>query len=188
MNMETTLYDLICAYDFVDLEEVFVKLYNEDYIRNSVGYESVFELLKEIDDSTKLSDYLIHIREGEENKKKRPWHFVSGKRVEDDLYSDLSLTSWEEWLGMRISPETLLNHSGREIICYCLWEMTFYGYDEKQIDKKRKSLENEYSRNIESLMDELEDIDDDEEGKKILKELLKYEIESSSSEDDFYQD
>jgi hypothetical protein len=40
----------------------------------------------------------------------------------------LSLTSWEEWLGMEITPETLEYYTEIDIACHCLFEMTVYSW------------------------------------------------------------
>lgn len=52
---------------------------------------------------------------------------------------------WENWLGMGLAPETLENFSELEIIAHCLYEMTFCGYEQdeiqKQIDTINKTVE-----------------------------------------------
>ncbi|MCS6796219.1 MAG: hypothetical protein NZ516_09690 [Raineya sp.] len=42
----------------------------------------------------------------------------------------LEFTKWDKWLGMDLASETIENFSDLEIIAYCLYEMTFLGYDE----------------------------------------------------------
>ncbi|MFX1254338.1 MAG: DUF6557 family protein [Promethearchaeota archaeon] len=51
------------------------------------------------------------------------------------------LTRWEEWLGLEIHPDTLNNFDFIDIIVHCLWEMTFHGYNQFQIQKERRSQE-----------------------------------------------
>lgn len=44
-----------------------------------------------------------------------------------ELWS-LSTTDWEEWLGMDVQDDTGRGLSGPELICHCLYEMTFHGW------------------------------------------------------------
>jgi hypothetical protein len=86
-----------------------------------------------------------------------PWLVVSGRngrlqRDEPDFQASghgsdspfgrsevaygLSLVPWAEWLGMAIDIDTLARCSRDEVVAHCLWEMTWYGYDEDRIQKK----------------------------------------------------
>ena len=63
--------------------------------------------------------------------------------------------------------------------------MTFYGYNEKDIQKFINTLDSEISdrrfASAEAMMEELEDIEEEAESREILEKMLKNEIESSSS-------
>ena len=52
----------------------------------------------------------------------------------DGLYS-LTAMPWREWLGMEVDKETLENMSVADILGNCLYEMTWWGYDEEDIKK-----------------------------------------------------
>jgi hypothetical protein len=52
----------------------------------------------------------------------------------------LDLTSWEEWLGMSIAPETLETFQPGEIAAHCLWEMTWHGFDQGKTQAFREQL------------------------------------------------
>jgi len=137
--MNVTFYDLMGNFEYGDLEAPFTKLYGNDYTKNSVKLESVFEALKDEDEEVK------------------------------------------EWLNSAINPSMFVRYSNAEIICHFLWEITSLRYNRIEVSK---GLENEENRTIESLMEELQDIEEDRESQDLLKEILKYEIESTSSEDD----
>lgn len=53
----------------------------------------------------------------------------------------LDLVPWEEWLGMELDPSTLQAHSGSDIIAHCLWEMTFFGFDQATIQKHKEEID-----------------------------------------------
>jgi hypothetical protein len=167
--MELTLYDLIDTYEYDELHDVFKGCYDEHYKR--AGFEKVFNQLK---DSTEISlnDCKICISRIDDPN---PYDEVT-----DDKNQSLSYTSWSDWLGMNIDLETLKKYNSKEVICHCLWEMTSLGYDEEDIE--------EASRRVLSALanqNELDDLEEQEASKSILKKLLKHEIESSSSSEEF---
>ena len=59
-----------------------------------------------------------------------------------------SLTSapWREWLGMEVDEKTLRYMSVPDIIGNCIYEMTWWGYDEETI---RKNIEERFNRHEE---------------------------------------
>lgn len=69
----------------------------------------------------------------EDSKKEDAW--IQGYAIEYCLFN--------EWLGFGISEKLLTTYSEINIICHCLWEMTFVGFttEEKQeaIDKLEKA-------------------------------------------------
>ena len=95
--------------------------------------------------------------------------------------SDKSLQSW---LDVVLTDQVLSSWTSEEIIYNILGEIACskrsFRYN---IDSKFDDIRMEGTRTFDSLMDELEDIEDDKKGIELLKEILKYEIESSSSED-----
>jgi hypothetical protein len=109
---------------------------------------------------------------------------VSGKykhpKNEEEKFSQaIEFTAWSKWLGMDISEESLLHFSELEIISHCLYEMTFVGFEEEEIQEEFNTIENsiedyknmtneEKDANTTSLEDllkdfENEDIEDAEE-------------------------
>jgi hypothetical protein len=70
---------------------------------------------------------------------------VSGRRNEnkDQLLTEslaIEFVPWNKWLGMVISEDTLKNFNQLEIISHCLYEMTFAGYDEKEIQRQFSAI------------------------------------------------
>jgi hypothetical protein len=53
----------------------------------------------------------------------------------------LELVPWDEWLGMELNPSTIQVYSCSEIIAHCLWEMTFFGFEQATIEKEKKEID-----------------------------------------------
>lgn len=86
----------------------------------------------------------------------------SKKVISNGLTESLALefTPWDEWLGMNIDQSSLNDFSSYEIICHCLHEMTFMGFDQEEIknelDKIKDAMEDyknmtEEEKNINSI-------------------------------------
>ena len=59
----------------------------------------------------------------------------------------IEFTPWNKWLGMGIDPITAKTFSEPEIICHCLTEMTYAGFEERDIEiefAKLKSVVDDY--------------------------------------------
>ncbi len=65
---------------------------------------------------------------------------VSAQDLEDLEFYAIEFRPWEDWLGMEIDPETLKTISSLDIICHCLWEMTFIGYEQDEIQKQWQEI------------------------------------------------
>lgn len=83
---------------------------------------------------------------------------VSGRKLkpETNSISDsyaIEFVKWEKWLGMDLAPETLDNFSELEIIAHCLFEMTFCGYEQEEIQEQFDSI-NKTIDEYKSLTDE----------------------------------
>lgn len=97
---------------------------------------------------------------------------VSGFKDNDlkDTLTDghaIEFVPWKEWLGMTINKVTLAEFNELEIISHCLYEMTFIGYDEKEIQEQFSEINNS--------IDEYKNMTDEEKQKNTisLEEFLK---------------
>jgi len=52
----------------------------------------------------------------------------------------LDFTPWSEWLTLELDKQTLDNYSPGQILAECLWDMTFYGFTEPEINAKLQGL------------------------------------------------
>lgn len=65
----------------------------------------------------------------------------------------IEFTPWKEWLGMEIHPNSLADFSELEIIAHCLYEMTFVGFEEEDIQEELQHI-NQISEDYKNMSDE----------------------------------
>ena len=93
---------------------------------HSQVYATLLELPSEADDT------VVHIELKEEEDGVEDMDVYGIKPSSKDAWA-LELTRWELWLGMEIAPSTLQRYSLSEIVAHCLYEMSFCGYDQREI-------------------------------------------------------
>lgn len=52
----------------------------------------------------------------------------------------LDFTPWEEWLAMEVAKTSLEVFTEAKIVAHSLWEMTFHGFDEEQVQQTLAEL------------------------------------------------
>jgi hypothetical protein len=151
---------LLDKYTWDEIGPILVKLY-PDQEDNLADYRHVFETLRTIQPAE--TTMRIFIEEVWDEFTGKYYASVSGKdgtlrkdepseAVGDDALGDqevsyaIELTDWAEWLGMAIDAETLSSYSEVEIIAYCLWEMTFFGYSQADIQQAIDELGSSQNR------------------------------------------
>lgn len=132
------LKNLILETKWKNIEPIILKLYPE-YKNDIEGFEMVYLQLKEI--QPEESDYIINIEfttprfEGDE-----PYWDVSSIDKNDNKKYALDFVKWEIWLGSEIAKDVLNKFTNEEIISHCLFEMTFDGFSQNQIQEKKNEL------------------------------------------------
>ena len=131
------LKDLIAKYNFKDVRKRLAEIYPGQK-RSLPGYKDVFERLKrKRGRQSKLSISLKTVKErGEE-----PWVSITGIGKGKPFGFAIEFTPWTEWVGMRIEKKTLKLFSEIDILCHCLWEMTWSGFTEEKVQKEIRELE-----------------------------------------------
>ncbi|MAM29325.1 MAG: hypothetical protein CMC13_09905 [Flavobacteriaceae bacterium] len=135
-----TLKKLIQKHTWSNISSKFSEIYPEAG-KNLEGYKVVFEKLvmmkaKRIDMSIVLS---IEKDDNEE------YIDVSAQykypRNEEEKYlQGIELTPWRNWLGMGVNAKTLANFTEQEIIVHCIYEMSYVGFSEEDIQKIGRKL------------------------------------------------
>ena len=129
------LKDLIQNNSWKELELKFKGLYPED-IGNLEGFKKVYNALATLQPIK--TDFQIVL--SERNNDEETFINVNGKDKSGDNYG-LDFIKWEEWLEMEVDFQTLEDYENLDIVVHCLWEMTFHGYDQEQIQEKCNELE-----------------------------------------------
>lgn len=154
------LKSLIQTQDWSKISSKFLEIFPKEE-KNIKGYKSVYEQLLLM--SPEISDITIVIY----NEMDEGVEFIEAcglhnnpKNKEESYLQGIELTPWRKWLGMEISDESLEKFSEIEIIVYCLYEMTFWGFSEENIAHEIKEIEKN-SVNRESMTEKERDNFDD---------------------------
>lgn len=136
-----TFKELIESNTWPTISSLFLESYPQAE-KNMEGYKTVFEKLT-VMDSEKSDMSIIISKEKDGNEE---YIDVSGlynkpKNEEEHYSQGIEFTPWGKWLGMDISKESLAAFSEPEIIVHCLYEMTFVGFSEEDIQKRISRIE-----------------------------------------------
>ncbi len=66
---------------------------------------------------------------------------ISGYSEKEDLHFALGFTRWEEWVNAKIDIQDGLEVNPAELVAICLYEMTFYGFDQEDIKAELETFE-----------------------------------------------
>lgn len=166
--------DLIQTNNWLSVSITLTKLY-PDQSESLVAYENVYATLLQM--KTADSEIEIILKQCyDDETNEESYVDVSGiKKDNQNLQSAESLAiefvPWAEWLAMTVGSNTLKQFTELEIISHCLYEMTFMGYDEKEIQQQladinatAKEYENmspeerkNYSKSLDDFLKELDD-------------------------------
>ena len=139
--------DLIKSHHWLSVELTLLNLY-PDQKKIIDEYKRVFESLQIMQPAN--DEMLIVLTEYEcdtddENKAKSTYVDVSGRKLKPEPNSitesyAIEFVKWENWLGMKLAPETIVNFNELEIIAHCFYEMTFCGYEQEEIQEQLDSF------------------------------------------------
>ncbi len=143
-----SFHELIKSNEWLIIELTFSKLY-PDQQESIENYRLVYETLKFLEPKESGIDIILNPYDDDG---KRSLVDVYGRNPHpepEDINDVLALefTSWDKWLGMNIGTLALREFSEPEIICHCLNEMTYAGFEQEEIQAefdKLKSIVNEY--------------------------------------------
>ncbi|WP_026449583.1 DUF6557 family protein [Aequorivita capsosiphonis] len=142
-----TFKQLILSHFWTNISSIFIETYPEAE-KDLEGYKMVFEKLAMMDPEE--IDMSIVITNEKDDFDAEAYIDISGlynnpKNEEEHYSQGIEFTPWREWLGMDISEKSLSIFSEQEIIVHCLYEMTFVGFKEgdiqKVINRTQKNME-----------------------------------------------
>mgnify|MGYP003292791365 CR=1 FL=1 len=100
------------------------------------GYRALMNnLLGKKPEFSKYQISITHVSTDDEE-----YEHVSGVIPGDGQTYGIEFSSREQWLGMHLTEDTLQNYSAEDIIAHCLWEMTFFGFTDSEVQKKKDDL------------------------------------------------
>ena len=102
------------------------------------GYQIVFETLKLM--TPKDSDLTLHVVYDDSNSEDGGYDVYGTKADKPDERWGLLFVSWAEWLGMELAPATISTYSHSQIAALCLFEMTFFGFNEDKREQENQKL------------------------------------------------
>ncbi len=136
------LKSLVDKYQWRDIYRRMAKLYPTPK-KNLEGYKRVFKELQKINmlpqGKRKIlielqpcydqfdDTYFTNVHGVTPKKRGSTWAF--------DFYT------WDKWLGMEIYEATLIEYGEINVICHCLYDMTFWGFNQDDINKEFEGLD-----------------------------------------------
>jgi len=169
---------LIQSNSWLSVATILLKLYPDEE-KNISGYQKVFEQLLFMHPED--SEILIVVAHQKDDFDGEEYADVSGKYAnpkneEEEFLQAIEFTPWNKWLGMEISPENLLHFSELEIISHCLYEMTFAGFEEEEIQEELNSM-------AKSIEDYKNMTDEEKKANTTSLEHLMKDLESDETEE-----
>jgi hypothetical protein len=173
--------DLVKSHSWLSIEITLLNLYpdQEEIIEE---YKRIFDSLQILEPDNSEMLIVLTVFEcdtTEENEPATTYVDISGRKLFPEINSisdsyAIEFVKWEKWLGMDLAPETSDNFSELEIIAHCLYEMTFCGYEQEEIQEQFDSINN--------MVDEYKSLTEEEkEEKTISLEALKKKLDDKGS-------
>lgn len=137
-NKKPILNDAVKIFSDGEIISRLLQIY-PDQKKSKSGYEKVIKELR----TTKPVRTAMEI---EVTKVKDPlepheeYTDISGSKPKTKMSYSLEFLPWNKWLGMKIAKVSLLHYNYLDIVAYCLWEMTWMGFDQDKIATELKDL------------------------------------------------
>jgi len=131
-----TLKSLIYKYDSEQIVKRLIELYPD---QEPEGYFDVLRELLHL--PSKKSNLKILVEELGDVYDKKDYVHVSGKDKKGVIWA-IEFIDWKEWLEMEFTQDSLDYFSELDLVCHCLWEMTFCGYSNREVKKETFKLFN----------------------------------------------
>lgn len=111
-------------------------------------YKNVLEFIEHTP-ATNFEDFMIMVSlidpsedEGfEEDIDEEAYLSIAGYSEKEDLHFALGFTRWEEWANAKMIIQEDLEIKKEELLAMCLYEMTFYGFNQDEIASELEDLE-----------------------------------------------
>lgn len=132
-------------------EEIFEALQNT-HDQNPSNYAEVITKLRNMTpDSSEMMDCWLE-RVDDDDDPPSYWINVHGKKKGDETTWAIEYCPWKEWLAMNVIFEDGCNLSNGEALANILYEMTWAGFDEDEVQKQH----NEIMESLEEVTKQIE--------------------------------
>jgi hypothetical protein len=132
------LGEIIKSNNWLSVELTLLNLY-PDQEKNLAAYRSIYEDLQHMEPDESEIEIVIEQDYDEESEEYGVGNVYGIDHAStNDVNNGVALefTKWNKWLGMRIHELTTTTFTELEIIAHCLYEMTFMGYEEDEIQEE----------------------------------------------------
>jgi hypothetical protein len=129
-----TFKDLIFKFSSETIINRLVELYPDQHKESYLEAISELKTLKSIKTIMQIS-----VKEYGDVEDKKDYVDVCGINKEANNWA-LDFMDWREVLSMKITQDSINNFSLLDIVCHCLWEITFNGYSNTEIQAQFKEL------------------------------------------------
>jgi len=143
-----TVAELFRSVSWPSVKDAFARLYPPD---EDLGLtecelcpelEGVFAEVRDNDCAPDESGMTVYVRFIPASEFSDEYYDVSGRLPGDDAFYGLDFSSFSQWASYLVAEETLAALPPEEIAAHILWEMTFHGFSDEEIEKQRKKVEN----------------------------------------------
>jgi len=147
-----TFKEAVVLSEFGKVWEYLISEYNDNNKENSyLSYYKVYTNLVNMEPSE--SNLKIQISFHDERECER-WD-VSGYSEDDNTSYGIEFCPWSEWLAMELGEETLKELKVHEIVAHSLWELTWMGFEENEIQSRLDRIKVADDEIIEELSDNI---------------------------------
>lgn len=117
-----------------------IEAYTDDEYKATLpGFKEVFEKVLSCDPSPNDDGTTVCVRLIEDEGES--WFDVYGRVPGKDVSYALELSTFHEWAGYDVDEDTLQRMPLPKIAAHVLWEMTWFGFDDRDIQARRKELQ-----------------------------------------------
>lgn len=171
-------YEIIRSNNWLTIELTFLRLF-PDQKESIENYRLVFEALKFLEPKESDIDIILNPYNDDCQPSVVDVYGRNPNPEPDDINDALAIefTSWDKWLGMNIDKLALKEFSEPEIVCHCLNEMTYAGFEQEEIQAEFDKLK--------SIVDEYKALTPEEKAKRTISlDELKKRIGDDKSDND----
>ena len=148
------LKQIVVMTDKKETIEELMALYPECF-PNRAELEKVYDFIKETP-AMDFKDFEIRIalvdpsteEDFEDEIDEEAYLVITGYSPEATLDFTLSFTKWEEWANADIIINPEIHLTNETLVAVCLYEMTFYGYDQETIAREFSAIESGISKEM----------------------------------------